>query len=276
MIRTNIHSRSSIFLVVAGISASALFFVLGVFVGNAIPGPDLFSADTLSSWVTAVATVVITVLTFILAIETWRLRAAQAEQIADLRRESIQPNVSLALNSSPASIHFMDAKVTNNGKGIARNIRFTFLNRDGSPATIDSEPIIKTFKRLAMIDRGIESLGVGQELSSFVFSFLELSSEIGRDVFSPYLNVMINYEDVEGRIYTNSFAVDFVQYKGISRLGGSPLESISSEIKTFRQAFEKVSSSNRRLGIDVYSALDRKAETEELQALMDQQRRPQE
>jgi len=276
MTRANAQSRSSMFLVVAGISASALFFVLGVFVGNVIPGPNLFSADTLSSWVTAVATVVITVLTFILAIETWRLRAAQTEQIADLHRESIQPNVSLALNSSPAGIHFMDAKVANNGKGIARNIRFSFLNRDGSPATTDSEPIIKAFKRLAMIDRGIESLGVGQELSSFVFSFLELSTEIGQDIFSPYLNVVINYEDVQGRTYMNSFAVDFVQYKGISRLGGSPFESISSEIKTFRQAFEKVSSSNRRLGIDVYSAHDRAAETEELAAWMEQQRRPQE
>jgi cytochrome bd-type quinol oxidase subunit 2 len=84
------EKRSSIFLVVAAISGAAVAFVFGVFVGNTLPGPNIFSQDTLSSWVTAAATVMITVLTFILAVETWRLRAAQSAQIENLHRESIR------------------------------------------------------------------------------------------------------------------------------------------------------------------------------------------
>ena len=34
--------RSSIFLVVAAISGSAIAFVFGVFVGNTLPGPNIF------------------------------------------------------------------------------------------------------------------------------------------------------------------------------------------------------------------------------------------
>lgn len=251
---------------VAAISLAALAFVFGVFVGNIISGQNIFSQDTLSSWVTAASTVVITVLTFILAVETWRLRAAQSAQIENLHRENIQPSVSLSLSANPAGIHFMDAKVANAGKGIAKNIRFSFRDRSGSSATDATEPIIKPFKKLAMFERGIESLGVGQELSSFVFSFFELASEIGQDIFSPYLDVEITYEDVEGHPYKNTFAVDFVQFKGMSKLGNSPSEAISTEIKKFREAFENVSSSNGRLGIDVYNSRDREIEVEKFEA----------
>lgn len=266
--------RSSIFLVVAAISGAAVAFVLGVFVGNTLPGPNVFSQDTLSSWVTAAATVMVTVLTFILAVETWRLRATQSAQIENLHRESIQPNVSLSLNVNPAGIHFMDAKVVNAGKGIAKNVRFYFMDRSGSPATDATEPIIKPFKKLAMFEYGIESLGVGQELSSFVFSFLELESEIGQDVFSPYLSVVISYEDVEGNSYRNTFAVDFIQFKGVSKLGNNPIEEISKEMQKFRKIFEKVSNSNRRLGIDFYDSQDREIEAKKIQAIIDEQRRP--
>jgi len=256
--------RSSILLMVAAISGTAVAFVLGVFVGNTIPGPNVFSQDTLSSWVTAAATVMITVLTFILAVETWRLRATQSAQIENLHREGIQPSVSLSLSANPAGIHFMDAKVVNTGKGIAKNVRFSFMDRSGSPATDATEPIIKPFKKLAMFEHGIESLGVGQELSSFVFSFLQLASEIGQDVFSPYLNVVISYQDVEGHYYRNTFAIDFIQFKGISKLGNNPIEEISKEMQKFRQVFEKVSNSNQRLGIDVYDSQDRKIEAKKI------------
>lgn len=265
--------RSSIFLVVAAISGSAVAFVLGVFVGNTLPGPNVFSQDTLSSWVTAASTVMITVLTFILAVETWRLRAAQSTQIENLHREGIQPSVSLSLSENPAGIHFMDARVVNTGKGIAKNVRFSFMDRSGSPATDATEPIIKPFKKLAMFEHGIESLGVGQELSSFVFSFLQLASEIGQDIFSPYLNVVISYEDVKGHSYENTFTVDFIQFKGISKLGNNPIEEISKEMQKFRKVFEKVSNSNRRLGIDVYDSQDRKIEAKKIQAMIEERRR---
>lgn len=265
--------RSNIILVVAGISSAAVAFVIGVFVGNTIPGPNLFSQDTLSSWVTAAATVMITVLTFILAVETWRLRAAQSAQIENLHLESIQPSVSISLSTNPAGIHFMDARISNTGKGIAKNIRFSFRDRNGSPATDATEPIIKPFKKLAMFEHGIESLGVGQELSSFVFSFLDLRSEIGQDIFSPYLNIVINYEDVEGHSYSNTYAIDFIQFKGISKLGDSPVEAISSEIKKLRQTVEKVGNSSNRLGIDVYDSQDRETEAKNLEARIEQQMR---
>lgn len=268
-----ISTRTNIALATTGISLSALAFVIGIFVGNFIPSKNFFAQDTVSSWVSAAATVVITILTFILAIETWRLRSAQTAQIEKLQQESIQPNVSLSLTSNAAGVHFMDAVISNSGKGIARNIRFLFLNRDGSAATGDSQPIIKSFKELSMFEHGIESLGIGQQLSSFVFSFLELQQKIGVDVFSPYLNVVITYDDVEGRKYSNAFTVDFIQYKGVSKLSGGPMEKISSEIKEFRKAFEKIIVSSDRIGVNIYDSDDRGLEAAERTAWIDQQQR---
>ena len=86
----------------------AIFFILGLSLGMSSQGLVTFGKDTLSAWVSAIATVVIASLTIFLAIETWKLRGVQLKQIEQIRKDSIKPSVSLYLKSSPVSFNIIE------------------------------------------------------------------------------------------------------------------------------------------------------------------------
>ncbi len=250
-------------LIVSGIVIAPLIFILGIVFGSQIQIANILTADSLSSWVAALATVAIAILTFVLAKETWYLREAQIAQVNELKRENIRPNVSVTLVSSPSELNFMIARIHNQGKGIARNIKFTFLD-DGEKEIkhLDSE-IVDEFLKLHVFSEGMHSLGIEQKIESFLFSFFDLKNKIkGADIFSTYFKIKISYEDVEGTPYFNELTIDFKEFKGITDIGGGePLHKIAGDMKKLREQFERMlRSSSQRLHINTYSATDREEE----------------
>jgi hypothetical protein len=243
--------------VVGAVIVAIVALVAGLIIGGLLPASATAAPDSLSGWITTIATAVICVLTIILAIETWRLRAAQTRQIKELYLEGLRPNVGIELSPSHAGFHFMNVQVSNSGKGIAKKISFEFLDRDDQPATALSAPIIKVFHKLAMFRIGIQSLGINQALKSFIFSFLEIEGQLGVGVFTPYVNIRIRFEDTEGNEYTNVFVIDFSQYEGFTEVGSEPLSEIAKEMKAIRSELSKVISGSARLDVDVHSAADR-------------------
>lgn len=261
-------------LLITSMAAIApLLFILGLVIGNQLQGGGSLSADSLSSWLSAIATVAIAVLTFILAKETWYLREAQIQQLEELKRENIRPNVGVQLESSQVGMNFINVKISNLGKGIARKISFTFLDRQGNQVTANQDVVVDKFLKLGIFRLGIESMGIGQVVSSYVFSFLDLGKDLKGDIFKPYLSISIKFEDVEGAAYTNTFAIDFAQFEGTSELGGDPSHKIATEIQKIRESIEKVAgNSNRRISVDVYSSSDRLDEAEETRKWIEEQR----
>jgi hypothetical protein len=250
-----------------------LLFILGLVVGNQLQGAGSLSADSLSSWLSAIATVAIAVLTFILAKETWYLREAQIQQLAELKRENIRPNVGVQLESSQVGMNYINVKISNLGKGIARKISFTFLDRQGNQVAENQDVVVNKLLKLGIFRLGIESMGIGQVISSFVFSFLDLGKDLNGEIFKPYLSIAIKFEDIEGTSYVNSFAVDFAQFQGTSELGGDPLHKMATEIQKIRESIGKVAgNSNRRIDVNVYSSSDRHDEAEETRKWIEQQR----
>jgi hypothetical protein len=250
-----------------------LLFFLGLVVGNQLQGNGSLSADSLSSWLSAIATVAIAVLTFILAKETWYLREAQIDQLEDLKRENIRPNVGVQLESSQVDMNFINVKISNLGKGIARKISFTFLDRQGNQVTENQDVVVDKFLKLGIFRLGIESMGIGQIVSSYVFSFIDLGRDLKGEIFKPYLSIAIKFEDIEGTPYTNTFAIDFTQFEGTSELGSDPSHKIATDIQKIRESIEKVAgNSNRRIGVDVYSSSDRHDEAEETRKWIEEQR----
>lgn len=250
-----------------------LLFILGLVVGNQLQGGGSLSADSLSSWLSAIATVAIAVLTFILAKETWYLREAQIQQLAELKRENIRPNVGVQLESSQVGMNFINVKISNLGKGIARKVSFTFLDRQGNQVTANQDVVVDKFLKLGIFRLGIESMGIGQVISSYVFSFIDLGKDLKGEIFRPYLSIAIKFEDIESTPYTNIFAVDFAQFEGTSELGGDPSHKMATEIQKIRESIERVTgNSNRHLSVDVYSSSDRDAEAEETRKWIERQR----
>ncbi len=246
-----------------------LLFILGIVVGNQLQGGGSLSADSLSSWLSAIATVAIAVLTFILAKETWYLREAQTQQLAELKRENIRPNIGVQLETSQVGVNFINAKISNLGKGIARKVSFTFFDRYGNQIAANQDVVVDKFLKLGSFRLGVESMGIGQVISSFVFSFLDIGKDLKGEIFKHYLNIDIKFEDTEGNKYSNTFVIDFVQFEGISELGGDPLHKLASEIQKIRESLGSVArNANGRIGVDVYSSPDRQAEVEKIQKLI--------
>jgi hypothetical protein len=135
--------------------ALPLMFILGWAIGNQGAFATPLSPDSVSSWVSALATLAIAILTFILAKETWYLRLAQANQLAELKRENIRPNVNVQLEPSRVGLNFVDVKVSNLGRGVARKVLIEFVDEQGRRVAEASDPVVEKFRKLAIFRQGI-------------------------------------------------------------------------------------------------------------------------
>jgi hypothetical protein len=259
--------------VVSAIVIVPLLFTIGFIIGNQVPiKVALSNTDSIATWLSAIATIVIAGLTFILAKETWYLREAQIQQLSELKSENIRPNVSIQLESSRVDANFMNVKVSNLGKGIAKKIVFEFLDKQGNQIheNHDEYVVIEKFRKLAIFRLGIESMGINQVISSYIFNFIHLHDELKIDITKPYFDITIKFEDTEGNSYTNIFAIDFMEFEGISKIVGDEdaLHQISKELKKISEHIENITgNSSQRIGVNVFNTTDRKDEREKLEKL---------
>ena len=247
-------------MVVIGAVSTPLIFILGLVAGSQIQLSSVLTADSLSSWVTALATVAIAVLTFILAKETWYLREAQIEQVNSLRRENIRPAVSVTLKNSDIAFNLMMVNLSNLGKGSARNISFKFIDKGGEEIFEGNNGIVDLFLNLHVFSNGMHSLGINQNVDSFLFSFYDLEGKLKNDdIFTPFFTIIISYSDVEGNEYANELTIDFAEFKGLKEIGGgNPLHKMAGDLKKLREQIEKMtSSSSKKLHINTYTSRDR-------------------
>lgn len=261
------NQRSLIPLIVTGMAVVVpLIFILGIVFGTQIHSNSSLTSDSISSWLSAIATVAIAFLTFILAKETWYLRAAQIDQLKELKLENIRPNIGVQLESNRVGINFINVKISNLGKGIAKKVRIHFLDAHGDEIQNNADVVVDKFRRLAIFRKEIQSIGIGQEITSYVFSLIDLSKELEGGIFQPCLNISIDFEDVEGTSYNNLFTIDFGQFEGLTELGSDPLYQISKDMKKISDNIRKVAARGHgRIAVDIYSAKDRKIEYEDEQ-----------
>lgn len=240
-----------------------LVFIVGLILGTNIAGATSLTADSLSSWVGALATLAIAVLTFVLAKETWSLRIAQMKQVEEIRKEAVRPGVDLYLLSSPVSFQFMNVHVENNGRGVARNISFQF-EPEGKPEFTEHERfVVDKFLKLNMLSNGISSLGVDKQRKSFAFSFLDVGRKAGDGMFDIRFKVKVSCSDVDGRLYSVDSIIDFSEYKGVSeRGGGDPAYQLYKETEKIRMVLEGAQRgvSSGRFNVNTFSSEDRENE----------------
>lgn len=239
-----------------------VIFIIGLVAGINIADSVTLSQDTLSSWVSAFATVTIAVLTIVLAKETWALRLIQLAQIEEIRKESIKPSVNLYLKSNPAAFNFIDVHIVNNGPGTAQNVRFNFKN-GSSDAQDVYEYLLEELNKIVILQKGISSLSSGEHRTSYLFSFIDLHQKFGEKALEFIAEVEIEFEDTEGAEYSSRSYFNFTEYKGISELGGGdPLYKISSQLEKIQKDIGHFASGFKRLRTDVYTSDDREKERE--------------
>ncbi len=237
-------------------------FIAGLALGAFYQGSMSLSQDNLSSWVTALATVSIAVLTLVLAKETWSLRNIQLDQIEQIRKDAIRPAVDFIIKTNPASMMLMDVRISNTGSGTAHNIKFLIEGYNPVKAEIYGT-IEKDLLKLNILKNGILSLGVNEKRTSFVFDFNELTRDYeNTDLFQTTFTVNISYEDTEGETFTSVAKLDFSEFLGISEIGEEPLMAMASSMKKIEGEIKTISKgmSSKRFEVNSYNSDDRKEE----------------
>jgi hypothetical protein len=253
--------------------AAPLLFILGLAFGANFGNRDGLIGGSISDWLTASATVAVTALTFILAKESWQLRILQVAQVRELQLDSIRPNININLEGSHVGMNFINVCLANRGKGIARNVTFKFYARDRSELLPGTDKVADKFFKLAIFRKGIESIGINQKISSYLFNFAQLSGELRGRAFEPYLCIRARFHDTEGNVYENEFTIDFSEFEGISEIGGNPIYEISTHLKKISEQLGKsLRTSNGRIGVDIFNSNDRTEEAEQTRRWIDEQR----
>ena len=257
-------------LLMAALGA-VVILLIGIAVGEGAHGNLGFSTDTLSSWVAALATTAIAILTVILAKETWALRRLQLDQIEQIRKDALKPAVSVALRSSRHGLSFMNVHISNKGAGIARNIRFRFVN-----CNPDAEDVFNSLQqhieKLTILSEGISALAAGEELNSFLFSFIDLTGKYGDRSFQYFAEVHIDYEDIEGTKYTSVAHWKFREQEGITELGGDPIVTLSDAVGKIEKSIDKLVTGWSRLEANIYTRDDRAQERKDREERFEQMR----
>ncbi|OQK18303.1 hypothetical protein AU255_10910 [Methyloprofundus sedimenti] len=110
-----------------------------------------------------------------------------------------------------------------------------------------------------MLKTGISSLAPKEKRTSFILSFLDLSSELKDKIFEISFEIRIEYFDTEGYQYLSTSVIDLGEYEGITELGGEPSYKLYKEIEKIRKLIEgfQGSSSTKRLKVDLFTSEDR-------------------
>jgi hypothetical protein len=217
---------------------------------------------TLAEWVSAALTGVTALATLVLAGVTWLLwRSTQRMAAA-----TSDPYVVATLEPNRWSIMHMDLVIENAGTGTAFDVQLEFdppLTRERNDDT-NKPPI----SRIAVLRRS-------QVLRDYI------SEGAGLLASSYRVTVSWKASPRAAARTTNSYELDVSHYKGFIPLGGPhPQVQMAQELKKFRDSFEKAFTGLRRLGIDVYTASERREEAEAQQrrwasqSAMDNQRAP--
>lgn len=243
-------------VLLAGFTSPTLF-IAGIAIGSNANIPSENVWVYISAIISAIATCIIAFLTIVLAVETWRLRRTQDDQIDTNRKENIRPHVEIFLESSVVGFQFIIFKVENIGRGLARNVQFKLGNSEKE--LLDSEKdIITTLEKLSFFRNSLSTLGVNGTKKSFLFSFIDMYDKYGSDFYETKLSFHISFEDIEGNPYSTYSIIDLSEFKGITEIGkGNPAYRTSIELEKIRELLKSVISGNRRINIDSYSKSDR-------------------
>lgn len=246
-----------------------MVFIGGVVLGGSVQGGLSLTADSLSSWISALATAAIAVLTFILAKETWYLREAQNRQLAELQRDSIRPLIDFSLVHNRVSFHLIDVKIANYGRGIAKNVRFNLAKDGGGVVSMGANPIVDGIFNLGAVSSGISNPGINQVYKSFAFGFLDIIDKMGEsEAFLTKFSVEISYSDINGYDYRNVVLIDVSSFSGVVEIGGGdPLYKISNNIEKIMKWMEGLTRrSSNRISVDSYGKEDREQERKAIEA----------
>lgn len=200
--------------------------------------------NSFSGAVNALLTFVLIIVTAIYVYLTGRL---VRENVA-LRENATRPVLAITTSLHEAHLHIINLLIENAGGGAAHHIRL----RTSMPFMVNGQECLD---EIGPFRKGITYLGPHQRLELF------LASAIGNldQLKQQPLQIEAKYSDEVGKIHQKTFAIDFGELEGISRVGTPPLFTIAESIKKMQENFANLPRAGK-LPVLAYSLEDMERE----------------
>ena len=169
--------------------------------------------------ITAIATVVLTVITF------WYVWLTRK-----ILKSNNQPEVLVYLFPSEGYSYQINLNIQNIGTGFASDIRFLYDSSLISNASFLNNP----FEELKLFKSGIDYLGPGKKIDLGLFSTHSMG-----DLKNQTLNISVSYKDAMNESYKETFILDFSKWVDFYQ-DENPIMSAADSLKRIATEIHRV------------------------------------
>lgn len=254
------------FLILFSVIVGIIILLLGIALGASL-GPEWeYSRTDKATWIAALSTFAIAILTLYLVFETAGLRKLTQQQIDGIRLSSLKPSVDVYLQPSKARLEYLEIYVVNQGQGTAHDVVFSVVDEssEACKAIGFNVTLLALLKEIGLFTNGITALGAGREFRSLLIDFTDYN-DLGNDLFGAKLRIVVTCKDSEKNFIENVSTIDLQEFIGITGSSSAdPLHGINENLKKISKRIEKITSRNSsdKLDVNVWNSNDRSKQLE--------------
>lgn len=205
-------------------------------------------AQVASAALTALATIALFAVTWVLARETRRMAQSNS-----------QPHVVATLEPSRWAINHLDLRIANTGTATAYGVELAF--EPPLPRERDDPEAARPLSKMSV-------LRPGQAIAAYVGEFALLKDA------GPYV-VAVKWRrgSAGGRQEANTYAISLADYDGYGTLGASdPLVQIAQDIRHIKEDLHRSFGGSKHIAVDVHTHGDRERQRLQREEFVEQQR----
>jgi hypothetical protein len=204
-----------------------------------------------SGAVTAISTVVLTIVTFVYVLLTRSI----SKETEIMRKTQTEPNISAIIQPDERYINWINLIIQNIGLGPAYNVKFElnpdFEDSDRHP-NLDDESINYKLSDVGFIKNGLPYFAPNQK---FQFYLTNLADNYQKKLKKTF-EIKVTYESNIHEPYSNTYLIDFSQQNGLSQLGEPPIYTIAKNIEQIQKDINHISTGFTKLKIIRYTKED--------------------
>jgi len=204
-----------------------------------------------SGAVTAISTVVLTIVTFVYVLLTRSI----SKETEIMRKTQTEPNISAIIQADERYINWINLIIQNIGLGPAYNVKFEvnpdFEDRDRHPNP-DARSINYKLSDIGFIKNGLPYFAPNQK---FQFYLTNLADDY-QEKLKKSFEIKVTYESNIHEPYSNTYLIDFSQQSGLTQLGEPPIYTIAKNIEQIQKDINQISTGFTKLKIIRYTKED--------------------
>ena len=218
-----------------------------------------------SGAVTAISTVVLTIVTFVYVLLTRSI----SKETEIMRKAQTEPNISAIIQPDERYLNWINLIIQNIGLGPAYNVKFEvnpdFEDRDRHS---DIEGISYKLSEVGFIKNGLPYFAPNQK---FQFYLTNLGDNY-QEKLKKSFEIKVTYESNIHEPYSNTYLIDFSQQSGLTQLGEPPIYTIAKNIEQIQKDINQISTGFARLKVIRYTKEDIDKEEEKILKVFEPQK----